>query len=301
MDRLDAGTSRLEADLVASMRPDTRLYALVDLANVKSDAPPLHRSYAALNAICVLGDLSPAAQLASPWLVSLPLAGSAALTCRRTVELARRSSAVSWIVSNLPASELARRLRARTEARLPDHYDVLLRHFDPRVLPILHQVLRPPQRDAFFNLGVAWLYLDRAASLARIELTPAPGHDCFEPPLQLDDNQAATLLDAAEIDAVMPELVKEEPDRFLALGDGPARYRFTQYWLTRARHWSLDQFPQKVAFCTLALRLGPKLDEAPSWQQALSCVADSGMRLSEAIEQSLGAASSEPKDVPSSV
>ena len=53
MDRLDAGTSRLEADLVASMRPDTRLYALVDLANVKFDAPRLHRSYAALNAICV--------------------------------------------------------------------------------------------------------------------------------------------------------------------------------------------------------------------------------------------------------
>ena len=158
---------------------------------------------------------------------------------------------------------------------------------------MLHEVLDTSQRDVFFSLGAAWLYLNRAGSLATMTLTPAPVIDSFRAPLDLDDGQTAALLDAAEVDAVMPELVKEEPDRFLGIGDGPARYAFTQQWLCRARHWSLDQFPQKVVFCTLALRLGPAFDETPAWQQALTRVAKSGLRLSEAIEQALDAASAE--------
>lgn len=287
MNSLKTSAASIEEGLAAISRPDLHLYALIDLANVASEAAELHRSFAASNALCVFGDTSPAAQLASPWLLPLRFTPDGDRSRRRTIALAKRSSAVTWLLSGLPAADLAQRLRSRTEARLPDHHDVLLRHFDPRVLPVLHRVLQAPQRDVFFSLGVEWLYLDRAASLAGIMLTPAPAIDCFKAPLHLDEDQTAVLLDAAEIDAVMPELVKEEPDRFLALGNGPARYRFTEHWLRRAQHWKLDQFPQRVVFCALALRLGPGFDEAPAWQRALSRVATEGVRLSEAIEQAM--------------
>lgn len=284
---------RVEANLKALLQPEVNVYALIDLANVASEAPQLQRFFATKNALCLFGDPSPAAQTASPWLLSMCLLADTDMTCKRTVELAQRSSAVSWISSSLPAPELVRRLQARTEARLPDNYDVLLRHFDPRVLPVLHEVLRPPQRDVFFALGVAWLYLDRASLLTKIALTPAPEIDGLDRPFDLDDHQSAALLDAAEIDAVMPELVKEEPDRFLALGNGSERYRFTQHSLERARHWSLNQFPQQVVFCTLALRFGPDFDEAPAWQQALRRVSKSDMCLSDAIEHAFNATPNE--------
>jgi Domain of unknown function (DUF4123) len=290
MGHSDLGATSIDERLVGLAKPHAHLYALVDLANVASEAPKLRRWFKTTNALCVFGDPSPAAELASPWLISLRSEPGSAKARRKIIELAKRSSAVTWMVSELTASDLAQRLRVRTEARLPDRYDILLRHFDPRVLPVLYRTLEACQRDAFFSLGCAWLYLDRAASITELRLTPAPAIDGFSAPIDLNEQQTATLLDASEIDAVMPELVKEEPDRFLALGNGPARYRFTEQCLNRARHWKLDQFPQKVVFCALSLRLGPDFDQAPNWQQALGSVAASGVRLSEAIEHALSPA-----------
>lgn len=267
----------------------TGLYALIDLANLPTEARRLQREFQATNAQCLLGDVALATQLASPWLVPLPTRQTSISPFRASADLAFRSAAVSWLRSELPLPELARRLHARTHARLPDRYDVLLRHFDPRVLPVLHDVLTAHQQAAFFALGLRWHYLDRESSPCSISLSTAPAVDAFSAPLQLDDGQAGELLDAAEIDAVMPELAKEAPDRFLALGDGAARFRFTRHWLGRAKHWKLEPFSQKVVLCMLALNLGERFDERAPWQPALAAVAEGRMTLTDAVEQAAGA------------
>lgn len=241
----------------------------------------------------MLGDAAPSTQIVSPWLMPVDVTNPRDRMLALSVDLAQRSSAVSWICSELSLIALSARLRLRTQAKLSDNYDVLLRHFDPRVLPVLHRVLEAHQRDAFFNLGHAWLYLDRESALCEILLTRAPVVEPLAWSLDLNDMQAAALLDAAEIDAVMPQLVNEDPERFIALGNGAARYQFTSHWLERARHWKLEQFPQKVVLCTLALRLGPGFDEQPAWQSALSKVARAEMRFGDAIEFAMDATAKE--------
>ena len=268
----------------------TTFFALVDLANVATEADGLRRLFQRSGACCVFGDRAVAAELASPWLIPLETASANDRMLRHTVELARRSSAVTWLLGDLSFAEMTGRLRVRTESRLTQRFDILLRYFDPRVLPVLHAILGPEAREAFFCLGMLWSYLGRGGALENIPLKPAPKTDPFVAPLELADTQAAVLLDAAEIDAVMPEIVKEDPDRFLALGDGPARYQFTLRCLERARHCELHQFPQKVVVCTLALRLGADFEQEPAWQSALKGVASGHSKFGAAIDQVLGEA-----------
>ncbi len=274
--------------LAAEVEPGVNLHALIDLANVPLESKRLRRDVEALGASCVLGDVALSTQLASPWLLPLDASQKLGGPLQLSADLALRSSAVSWLRTPLSVEDLAPRLLARMDARLPGRYDVLLRHFDPRVLPVLDAVLTLAQRTAFFALGSRWHYLDRESLLRNVVLLAAPAVDPFLVPLHLDEQQAGALLDAAEIDAVMPELAKEEPERFLALEDGAARYCLTRHCLARAQHWKLMHFPQKVIFCALALKLGKRFDEQPQWQQALANVAAGRMTLTAAIEQASG-------------
>lgn len=264
---------------------DERLFVTVDLANLHQRAESALLRLQQGQGVCLLGDVRREAQLASPWLMQVP-ADMDSAELGWTVSLACRHSAVTWLCSPRSMAELASELRRRTEAQLPDRERVLLRYFDPRVLHVLNEVLDDAQHRQFFQLGSGWWLLDRQQQLTRLTKRSGEQASEFVPPLQLSDSQFARMLRAAELDSVMPELVRQVPQEFLQLSP-PERVTFTQHWLAKADDFGIEQYPDRVALCILAARLGQDFDLADPWVGLFERVAGGAMTMAQAIEQAI--------------
>jgi 5-carboxymethyl-2-hydroxymuconate isomerase len=184
----------------------------------------------------------------------------------------------------LPPNELAHALNERTKAVLPDNYAVLLRCYDPRVLPEIKAILNEDQARRFWALDGQWGYVDRTRIFRLIGLTPASEAAHFEAPLTLSQAQADQLLAAAEVDTVMPELVRESPDAFLALPLAD-RAAFTRRTLRMADQFELASLADRVMFCVLTLELGAGFESKEQWAPLMDKVKRHQLTLLQAIQQ----------------
>lgn len=270
----------------SSVAADLAVYALVDMASMPQEPPAAQalRQIRAARAVSVLGDPRPQAELATPWLV--PLTDHQGLNRKllsTTLDWALRGPCVTWLSSSLSALHLVDRLRQRTEAMLPQNQPILLRCYDPRVLPELHKALHADQARSYWALGQTWAYLDRAREMKSIVLSPAPGRDVFAAPLYLDQDQFESLLDASEVDSVMPELAREATDAFLAL-PADQRASFTKRCLKLADEWRVQAFAQRVMVGVLALKLGEGFHQQKSWAPWIAQLRQGRIDLIQAIE-----------------
>lgn len=262
-------------------------YALIDMAAMPSEQginQALSQARAA-GGVAILQDARPQAARATPWLLPLGAPneqGTERLT--RTLNWAQHGPCVTWLASHLPVHDLAARLRQRTQAQLPQNHPVLLRCYDPRVLPELHRALRPAQAESYWALGHTWAYLDRTQQVQTIALEKAPDIDLFEPPLQLDQSQFEVLLAASEVDSVMPELAREAPDAFLAL-PADQRTAFTRRCLKLADDWGVQAFAQRVMVGVLALKLGEDFHRQAAWAPWINQLKQGKIDLIQTIEK----------------
>lgn len=204
-----------------------------------------------------------------------------------SMDLAAASPSVTWLSSSMCTDALAEAVHERTHARLPDNYPVLLRCFDPRVLPELHKALAAQDQagqKAYWCLDGAWLYLNRFMQLETLPLLPLVSEATFEPPLSLNQSQVDMLLAAAEVDQVMPELIKASPEAFLALPP-EQRSSFTRDALVMADGYELASLADRVTFCLLGLELGTEFHRKGQWAELLSQVRMGRLRLIDAIER----------------
>jgi hypothetical protein len=167
---------------------------------------------------------------------------------------------------------------------LPDNYPILLRHFDPRVLHELVSVLNDEQAETFWALDGVWAYVDRARQLKTISLHKADPLKRFEAPLSLSQSQADQLLAAAEVDRVMPELIREASEQFLAIAP-LERVPFTRTWLKQADDFQLTSFADRVLLAVLALKLGSDFLTQPKWQPLAVSLKKKQITLLQAIKQ----------------
>jgi hypothetical protein len=270
----------------ASVQVEHQAYALIDMANIHSEKRQTMATLKTRQAHNILGDARPDAQEASAWLMPLSRASRGQRDFETTMEWADGSACVTWLHSALPLGALANALNERTKAVLPDDYRVLLRCYDPRVLPEIHAVLRKEQAASYWALSGQWGYVDRSSTFRLIELPPASESAAFEAPLALSQLQADQLLAAAEVDTVMPELVRESPDAFLAvpLTD---RAAFTKRTLQKAEQFRLEALADRVMFCVLTLELGEGFETSGEWAPLMPKVKDRELTLIHAIEQAI--------------
>lgn len=258
-------------------------YALVDMANVHVDKRQVLARLKARQAHNILADERPDAQEASAWLMPLRPERPGLRDFDETLEWASRSACVTWLHSTLAPSALAHALNERTIATLPDDYHVLLRCYDPRVLPEIHAVLREDQAMRYWALGGQWAYVDRARTFRTIELPPTTEAAPFAAPLILTQHQADLLLAAAEVDTVMPELVRESPEAFLAV-QVEERVAMTRRMLKAADRLRLEALSDRVMFCVLSLELGEGFEDSKEWATAMAQVKNRQSTLRQAIE-----------------
>lgn len=267
-----------------SLAPEYPAYALIDLANFLGDKQWVLHQVQGSGALNVLGDNRPEAAQALPWLWSLSGSADDAKRFELTLKWAAQSACVTWLSSRLPAHQLCHALEQRTQAELPDNYPILLRHFDPRVLPELVSGLDKGQAETFWVLDGVWAYVDRAKQFQTISLLEPHKFPPFEPPLTLTQAQADQLLAAAEVDRVMPELIREAPEQFLAMAP-VQRVPYTRTWLKQADALELTSFSDRVLLVVLALQLGSGFLEQANWQPMVSRIKQKQITLLQAIKQ----------------
>lgn len=272
------------AERIAAMPPGHAAFALVDMAGLAHlpDARAILDLIRKAGALSVLQDERPDALLATPWLLRLA-DGSTDRLLKQSLGWALRGPGVSWLLSPLASADLARRLRRRAAAELSDSHPVLLRHFDPRVLPELLRVLHEPQRQAFIELGQAWMHLDRTQTLQCIALTPVADLDPFQAPLRLDDHQFKALLSASEIDQLMPEMARADPVAFMGLSVAQ-RVDLARECLKLSNAWHLESLADKTTVGLLLLKLGVGFHQRAAWLHGIAQLERGRMTLLEVIE-----------------
>lgn len=254
------------------------------MANVHSDKKQILATVKARESFNILGDERPDAQQASAWLMPLNRDARGLRDFANTMAWASSSACATWLHSSLPAHALAHALHERTEAVLPDDYRVLLRCYDPRVLPEIQAVLRDDQAAGYWALDGQWAYVDRTRTFRVIDLKPASQSSAYEAPLALTQPQADQLLAAAEVDTIMPELMRESPDAFMAVPIAD-RASFTRHTLQTADQFALQALADRVMFCVLTLELGVGFEASEQWAPLMTKVKHHQLTLLQAIEQ----------------
>lgn len=96
---------------------------------------------------------------AGPWLIDTHEAAPELL--KTLIDLEPAHPVVSWLFTPLQPVALTRALQSMLDARLPDGRRVLIRFYDPRVLPKLLKVMTVDQHKQFFHSIHEWRSLDR--------------------------------------------------------------------------------------------------------------------------------------------
>jgi hypothetical protein len=150
------------------------------------------------------------------WL--LPLDGrDRDLRIARSLAIAEARPAVVWLASTLSTSSLAEGLRRRMDVQLADREELLLRYFDPRVLPEWVDCLGPTQRASFLAPALRWMWLDRAGELTMVSGHPTPDREPLDRPLQLDVRQEERLIDVSEANRALTLMLDDAPETLEAL------------------------------------------------------------------------------------
>lgn len=113
------------------------------------------------------------------------------------------------VASHLPLQDLALHFRAFHLIKVPEKgaREMLLRWYDTRILPVWLDLLTTVQQKAFLTGIHQWQHLDRFGDFKEWVIPAMPDEKLSAlPPLRLDQDQYARLLDACEPDIAIAQL-----------------------------------------------------------------------------------------------
>ena len=260
------------------------LYALVDAAQVERFTVATRGLRGVLaQASVYAAPLSPDRFDATPHLLELQSVDSCGDLLQSGLGRAVAfPGAVSLLVSPLTIAELATRLRTRLDTRLPDRLDCINRYFDGRITPHLFAVLTTNQRAAFFGVASQWWVVSHHHVWQSLECRYSVT-ETFIAPLELDDQQQATMIDACYPYTVIEHFLQTD-EELLETVSPSERYAFFQRALATAALFGIDGGASAMLFCALCLTRGADFYKLEDWPQWLERVQRGELTLQQAVK-----------------
>jgi hypothetical protein len=275
--------SKIAAPTLLPGDEQQHVYMLIDGAQVDRVSLRLKSHAAMIETVAVFGQpLAPDRFDATPHLLLLRDQDAIAALMRQLQSSLGSFGAISIIVSPLPLSELAIRLRARLDARLPDQFDCINRYFDGRITPHLHACLSPLQQQVFFSVATQWWVLDHAQEWQNLPCL-FTAVDGFQAPLELDEAQQSALIDACYPHTVIEHFMQSD-EELLETVPQTQRYAYFRDALKAAAIYGIDGGASAVLFCTLALTRGAEFFRLPQWAAELERVKRGEISLQQALK-----------------
>jgi hypothetical protein len=225
------------------------LYATVDLASAPRALRDLGIASATVGCLFEHAMVEDAESV-SPWLIALSSSGTPHLLSR-TVDIAARAPAVTWIASDLAPLDLLQRLQRRVDVLLTHGESLLLRYYDPRLLPELVGCLKNEQRQQFLAVGQRWMVLDREFHCHSFDGPPSMENDPLIELLQLDNDQEAFLVEVSEANRALV-LVEEVAPGALEAVPPRQRYALARRCGEELAAVGLGALPERMALMPLA-------------------------------------------------
>lgn len=246
--------------------PRSNLYLLLDHAALPGLARKLHSQ--SMNWRTLFdGAKEESAIAAAPILVLIACEGQIRATRRFfqwVAENASDTSSAIMISSPLPLDVMKKRLEARLDVELSEGISAMLRFYDPRVLEILAKVLKPTESEVFLGLADSWIYPNRAGEFVTVS-AKVSDVDEFEPPLQLDQVQESTLLEASEIDQVLDLLRTTIPSK-MAEFSVRHQYVHTLNMVEKAKLDGIGSVLGYSIYAAIAFVRGMNVTASSGWQ-----------------------------------
>ncbi|WP_342705547.1 DUF4123 domain-containing protein [Burkholderia arboris] len=246
-------------------------YVLIDGALLETLADEEKASWPAFVAASLLDNADDDARAVGPLLFEwAPLADGADAIEPRSIPW----PAASLLVSPLPLERLAAHLAPMVDVQLEQMESVMLmRFFDPRVLPFWLDML-PAAHRAYLAQGVRhWIHRDTELRIRTAEIAvPAHARQAAEFPLQLSQAQEDGLL-AACYPYTMLERLRAEKPALLASLPAAQHYGFVRDQLARCQAHGAESAVSLLIYCELALRYGARFDEDPAMAAVFDAVA----------------------------
>jgi hypothetical protein len=247
--------------------PSSHWYVLIDAAQIPDLAVAMRKG-----SLCHLPHISlfdleaenqGAGADAAPYLFYLGGEGDIDRAITYTVQKSLNTYGISWLISPLDLHTLAARLAQRTEAKLTENMEVLLRFYDTRILPHLHFALSPEQANIFYSVAQAWWYVTRAGKLQECK-TQFREEDKFRAPLLFTQGEENVLTTLAFPDAVLGKLLEEVPELITTMHRAE-QHNFVMRQLDRLQTMGITAMPDIMIYCVICLREGDDFVERSPW------------------------------------
>lgn len=249
-----------------------RAFALLDGALLLSMPKPQRKAWLPVNGRSLLARAEHDAAAVGPLLFELTRDQLANNKPDTLLDFLNGQSAGSFILSQLDAASLAHRLQNLLDVLLDDGSDMLMRFFDPRVLPFWLAILEPSYQTYVAQTMQQWMYWGADFSLQTQVFTPhAQEEMAAKFPMQISSKQEQTLLDACA-PWTMIERFRSESVSALASLPVSQRYAFFAQQLQRAQAYGLQGQGDLEAYCSLAIECSPLFDEDKAMSAALASV-----------------------------
>ncbi|MGY6241865.1 DUF4123 domain-containing protein (plasmid) [Burkholderia ambifaria] len=259
---------------VLSSQAGLRAYVLVDGALLDTLPDDEKASWPAFVAASLLDNADDDARRVGPLLFEWQPADDSADAVDVTDPRSIPWSAASVLVSPLTLAQLAAHLAPMVDVQLEQMESaMLMRFFDPRVLPFWLDML-PPAHRAYLAQGVRhWIHRDTGLQLRTVDIVaPANVARAAEFPLQLSQAQEDGLL-AACYPYTMIERLRAEKPALLASLPAARHYGFVREQLERCQAHGAESAASLLIYCELALRYGGRFDEHPEMAAVFDAVA----------------------------
>ncbi len=259
-----------------------RTYVLVDGALLRDLPSSSQRRWAALKGQSLLTGVSDEVGAVGPILFSVAEARQETDFAPMMCDLKSGRVVGSLLFSDQEPAELARVLASLVHIKLSDGAGLLMRLYDPRVLPFWLDSLPPAYRHYVASKVVKWLFWahDFGVQVMHLERTTAdaPPPDL---PMKLTLDVENSLMNACFPFTMIERMRTEDPAALNRL-DVAQRYNFFRAQIGRAQAHGLSAQGELEAYCATAIEFGPTFDQDRQVHAALAGI-KRGQRFDEAI------------------
>lgn len=248
---------------------DYRVFALVDGALLANLPKQQQRHWITTQAHSLLMRAGKDAADVGPLLFELSIADFNSAQPATLFDETTGQMAGSFIFSHADTNQLVQRLTALINIKLADDTEMIMRYFDPRVLPFWLNILTPDYHHYLSEVIGQWLYLgnDWQPQIALFEPTIAP-INAPKFPMQISFEQEQSLMQACTPHTMIARLRVEDA---AALSTIPVaqQYAFLQEQITRAETHGVTGQSDVESYCGMAIELGSNFDEDQTIKTAL--------------------------------
>jgi hypothetical protein len=266
-------------------QPASKLCVLIDGALLRSATPRTQRRWPVDAARSLfLSGIADTAAAVGPLLFELPADQPDRAAVESLIDLTTGQMLGSFLVMTNQDADAVEVLRQFVDVQLDDGTEMVMRFYDPRILPFWLSDLSDAYRGHLGTAVSLWLYWAETLEVRVMELSSGSRHRSGPEtsfPVRLSAQQETALINASTPYLVMNRLRAEEPDRLSGIPH-VHRYDFIRQQLERAAEHGVSALSDLEAYCGLAVALGARFDNDPAMDGALRSV-KAGVPFGQAI------------------